>query len=142
MSSARRWLRHLTRPLPACHALPGQVDFDVELVWREQGYDGVRMLQARAPVQPPVVQHPVSGEPTWFCNVHSHSSLLRKQREGLYGAERFESGASQINKSDMYYGAPPRAPRACRVARCVPERSLTARLPLARASFPQATAPS
>lgn len=85
---------------PSC----AQVDFDVELVWREKGYDGVRMLQARAPVQPPVVEHPVSGEPTWFCNVHSHSSVLRKQREQLYGAERFESGASQINKSDMYYG--------------------------------------
>mmetsp|Transcript_20062 Transcript_20062/g.51712 ORF Transcript_20062/g.51712 Transcript_20062/m.51712 type:complete len:413 (+) Transcript_20062:40-1278(+) len=85
-------------------ALNAKVDFDVELVWGEGGYDGVRMLQARAPVQPPAVRHPESGEPTWFCNVHSHSSMLRKRREELYGAERFESGASQINKSDMYYG--------------------------------------
>ncbi|KAG8458148.1 hypothetical protein KFE25_011679 [Diacronema lutheri] len=108
------WIDTLPQPLQpplmgliralATAALNAKVDFDVELVWREQGYDGVRMLQARAPVQPPVVEHPVTGEPTWFCNVHSHSSALRKQREALYGAERFESGASQINKSDMYYG--------------------------------------
>jgi len=85
-------------------ALNAKVDFDVELQWGEGGYDGVRMLQARAPVQPPVVAHPETGEATWFCNVHSHSSFLRKEREKKYGAERFESGASQINKSDMYYG--------------------------------------
>ncbi|KAJ1629188.1 hypothetical protein T492DRAFT_594034 [Pavlovales sp. CCMP2436] len=87
-------------------ALNAKVDFDVELVWQDSGkYDGSgSMLQARAPVQPPVVEHPLTGEPTWFCNVHSHSSVLRRQREALYGAERFEGGASQINKSDMYYG--------------------------------------
>ena len=62
------------------------------------------MLQARAPVQPPAVRHPDSGEPTWFCNVHSHSSKLRRDREEVYGKERFESGASRINKSDMFYG--------------------------------------
>jgi len=48
--------------------------------------------------------HPVTGEASWFCNVHSHSSKLRKDRESVYGAERFEDGASQINKSDMYFG--------------------------------------
>jgi hypothetical protein len=109
------WIDSLPRPVqPAVMAvvkgvvtaaMNAKVDFDVELVWQDAGYDGVRMLQARAPVQPPVVEHPTTGEPTWFCNVHSHSSALRKQRESLYGAERFESGASQINKSDMYYGA-------------------------------------
>lgn len=85
-------------------AVNAKVDFDVELLWGEGGYDKKRMLQARAPSQPPIVRHPVTGEPTWFCNVHSHSSLLRKERESIYGAERFEDGASQINKSDMFYG--------------------------------------
>jgi len=85
-------------------AINAKVDFDVELLWGEGGYDNVQMLQARAPKQPPVVRHPVTGDPTWFCNVHSHSSKLRKDREATYGAERFEDGASQINKSDMFYG--------------------------------------
>eukprot|EP00526_Cylindrotheca_closterium_P009330 CAMPEP_0113625830 /NCGR_PEP_ID=MMETSP0017_2-20120614/13347_1 /TAXON_ID=2856 /ORGANISM="Cylindrotheca closterium" /LENGTH=431 /DNA_ID=CAMNT_0000535967 /DNA_START=85 /DNA_END=1380 /DNA_ORIENTATION=- /assembly_acc=CAM_ASM_000147 len=85
-------------------AINAKVDFDVEMLWGEGGYDNKRMLQARAPSQPPIVLHPVTGEPTWFCNVHSHSSKLRKERESLYGAERFEDGASQINKSDMFYG--------------------------------------
>ncbi|KAJ1457691.1 hypothetical protein M885DRAFT_514714 [Pelagophyceae sp. CCMP2097] len=88
-------------------AINMKVDFDVSLRWRDAGasaYDQVRALQARAPSQPPVVLHPKTGAPTWFCNVHSHSSLLRKKREELYGAERFEGGASQINKSDMYFG--------------------------------------
>lgn len=81
-----------------------KVDFSVDLRWGEGGYDNTRMLQARAPSQPPIVRHPVTGDPTWFCNVHSHSSKLRKDREAIYGAERFEDGASQINKSDMFFG--------------------------------------
>jgi len=85
-------------------AINAKVDFDVEMLWGQGGYDNTKMLQARAPSQPPIVVHPVSGEPTWFCNVHSHSSMLRKQRESVYGAERFEDGASQINKSDMFFG--------------------------------------
>ena len=91
-------------------AINAKVDFDVKMDWidgdGESAYDGgaARVLQARAPVQPPVVLHPVSGEPTWFCNVHSHSAVLRKQREAVYGAEQFTDGASQINKSDMYFG--------------------------------------
>ncbi len=88
----------------ASAAINAKVDFSVELLDLPSGYDGTRLLQARAPSQPPVVSHPVSGEPTWFCNVHSHSSKLRKSRESLYGAEKFEDGASRINKSDMYYG--------------------------------------
>lgn len=62
-------------------AINAKVDFDVEMLWGEAGYDNTKMLQARAPSQPPIVVHPVSGEPTWFCNVHSHSSKLRKDRE-------------------------------------------------------------
>lgn len=85
-------------------AINAKVDFSVEMRWGEGGYDNTKMLQARAPSQPPIVLHPVTGEPTWFCNVHSHSSKLRKDRESVYGAERFEDGASQINKSDMFFG--------------------------------------
>ncbi|GAX17461.1 hypothetical protein FisN_5Hh111 [Fistulifera solaris] len=85
-------------------AINAKVDFDVDLLWGEGGYDNTKMLQARAPSQPPIVIHPVTQDPTWFCNVHSHSSKLRKDREAIYGAERFEDGASQINKSDMFYG--------------------------------------
>merc|ERR1719356_511933 len=88
----------------ASAAINSKVDFSVDLQWGEGGYDSVRMLQARAPSQPPILSHPVTGEPHWFCNVHSHSSKLRKDREARYGAERFEDGASQINKSDMFYG--------------------------------------
>jgi len=86
-------------------AINAKVDFNVDLRWGEGGaYDDVTKLQARAPSQPPIVRHPVTGEPTWFCNVHSHSSKLRKKREEKFGAERFEDGASQINKSDMFFG--------------------------------------
>mmetsp|Transcript_17523 Transcript_17523/g.24716 ORF Transcript_17523/g.24716 Transcript_17523/m.24716 type:complete len:453 (+) Transcript_17523:164-1522(+) len=89
----------------ASAAINAKVDFSVDLQWGEGGmYDDAKMLQARAPSQPPIVLHPVTGDPTWFCNVHSHSSKLRKDREEIYGKERFEDGASQINKSDMYFG--------------------------------------
>lgn len=88
----------------ASAAINAKVDFSVDLRWGEAGYDRTRMLQARAPSQPAIVRHPVTNEPTWFCNVHSHSAVLRKNRESLYGAERFEDGASQINKSDMFFG--------------------------------------
>jgi Taurine catabolism dioxygenase TauD, TfdA family len=67
----------------ASTAINSKVDFDVELRWGEAGYDNTKMLQARAPPQPPIVLHPVTGDPTWFCNVHSHSSKLRKERESM-----------------------------------------------------------
>lgn len=108
------WLDNVPGPLQdpikgiikglASAAINSKVDFSVDLQWGEAGYDNTKMLQARAPKQPPIVLHPVTGDPTWFCNVHSHSSKLRKEREGKYGAERFEDGASQINKSDMFFG--------------------------------------
>jgi len=85
-------------------AINAKVDFNVEMMWGQSDYDDTKMLQARSARQPPIVKHPISGEPTWFCNVHSHSSVLRKDRESLYGAERFEDGASRINKSDMFFG--------------------------------------
>jgi len=108
------WIDNLPEPIqgPAMFGMKGlvsaainaKVDFDVDMLWGEGGYDDKKMLQARSPGQPPIVKHPVTGEPTWFCNVHSHSSVLRKNRESKFGAERFEDGASQINKSDMYFG--------------------------------------
>jgi hypothetical protein len=64
-------------------AINAKVDFSVEMLWGESDYDNSRMLQARAPSQKPIVVHPITGEPTWFCNVHSHSSKLRKDRESL-----------------------------------------------------------
>ena len=67
----------------ASAAINAKVDFSVDLQWGEGGYDNVKMLQARAPQQPPIVVHPVTGDPTWFCNVHSHSSKLRKDREKM-----------------------------------------------------------
>jgi hypothetical protein len=64
-------------------AINAKVDFSVDMQWGKSEYDNTKMLQARAPSQPPIVIHPVTGEPTWFCNVHSHSSVLRKDRESL-----------------------------------------------------------
>ena len=64
-------------------AINAQVDFSVDMQWGEGGYDNTKMLQARAPSQPPILIHPVTGEPHWFCNVHSHSSKLRKDREAM-----------------------------------------------------------
>jgi len=48
----------------ASAAINAKVDFSVDLRWGKGGYDGVRMLQARAPSQPPIVIYPVTGEPT------------------------------------------------------------------------------
>ena len=64
-------------------AINAKVDFSVDMQWGEGGYDNTKMLQARAPSQPPILIHPVTGEPHWFCNVHSHSSKLRKDREAM-----------------------------------------------------------
>ena len=49
----------------ASGAINAKVDFDVELLWGEGGSDNVKMLQPRAPRQPPVARHPVTGDPTW-----------------------------------------------------------------------------
>lgn len=58
-----------------------KVDFDVEMFWNR--VDGKRVIQAHAPPQRPVVMHPDTGLPTWFCNVHSHSMYLRDERDGV-----------------------------------------------------------
>ena len=87
------WMDNIPEPLQgplmagikglASSAINAKVDFSVDLQWGEGGYDNTKMLQARAPKQPPIVIHPVTGDPTWFCNVHSHSSKLRKDRENM-----------------------------------------------------------
>jgi len=81
-----------------------KVDFPLDTVWSTSDYDGQRVLQARAAAQPPVVRHPETGEPVWFCNVHGNSAVLRARRAEEFGEERFVSGASRINKSDMFFG--------------------------------------
>lgn len=65
----------------ASTAINAKVDFDVELLWGEGGYDKTRMLQARAPSQPPIVVHPVTGEASWFWYVHfyCHSTVQKIQ---------------------------------------------------------------
>ena len=39
----------------ATAAINSKVDFDVDLRWGEGGYDSIKMLQARAPAQKPIV---------------------------------------------------------------------------------------
>jgi hypothetical protein len=108
------WVDSLPKPLQsptmntmkalASAAINAKVDFSVELLEQRGGYDQTRLLQARAPSQVPILRHPVTNEPTWFCNVHSHSAKLRKNREDKYGAEKFTEGASEWNKSDFFFG--------------------------------------
>jgi len=76
-----------------------KVDFEVEMFWNR--VNGQRVIQAHAPPQPPVIEHPDSGLPTWFCNVHSHSAMLRDERDGVLPET---TGASKLNKSDVFYG--------------------------------------
>jgi hypothetical protein len=78
---------------------PSQVDFDVEMFWNR--VDGKRVIQAHAPPQPPALTHPDTGLPTWFCNVHSHSLVLRDERDGVLPET---TGASRLNKSDCLFG--------------------------------------
>jgi len=76
-----------------------KVDFEVEMFWNR--VNGERVIQAHAPPQPPVIEHPDTGLPTWFCNIHSHSALLRDERDGVLPET---TGASKLNKSDVFFG--------------------------------------
>lgn len=76
-----------------------KVDFDVDMFWNR--VDGKRVIQAHAPPQRPVIFHPDTGLPTWFCNVHSHSAMLRDERDGVLPET---TGASRLNKSDCFFG--------------------------------------
>lgn len=55
------------------------------------------------PAQPPVVRHPETNQPLWFCNMHSHSDVLRAQREARDGTLDLSetTGASRLNRTDM-----------------------------------------
>jgi len=77
-----------------------KIDMELELKWAEDDEDGLRLL-ALSPPQSPVNRHPITGEPSWFCNVHSHSRYLRDQRDGDLPET---SGASKLNRTDMFFG--------------------------------------
>lgn len=57
--------------------------------------------QAHAPPQPPVIEHPDTGLPTWFCNIHSHSALLRDERDGVLPETTGASRVSLIKATDQ-----------------------------------------
>ena len=81
-------------------AVAAKIDMELELKWDENEADGLRLL-AFSPPQSPVNRHPTTGIPAWFCNVHSHSRYLRDRRDGDLPET---SGASKLNRTDMYYG--------------------------------------
>jgi len=92
----------LMPPLKAlCEVAVGaKIDMELELKWAENEKDGLRLL-AFSPPQSPVNRHPFTKDAAWFCNVHSHSRYLRDQRDGDLPDT---SGASKLNRTDMYYG--------------------------------------
>jgi len=81
-------------------AVGAKIDMELELKWAEDDKDGLRLL-AFSPPQSPINRHPTTGEAAWFCNVHSHSRYLRDRRDGDLPET---SGASKLNRTDMYYG--------------------------------------
>jgi len=81
-------------------AVAAKIDMELELEWAENDEDGLR-LQAFSPKQSPINRHPITGEPAWFCNVHSHSRYLRDNRDGKLTES---SGASKLNVTDMFFG--------------------------------------
>ena len=81
-------------------AVGAKIDMELELRWDENDEDGLRLL-AFSPKQPPINRHPTTGEPAWFCNVHSHSRYLRDRRDGKLVES---SGASKLNVTNMFYG--------------------------------------
>ncbi len=84
----------------ASAAVAAKIDMELELQWAENDKDGLRLL-AFSPPQSPINRHPTTGEPAWFCNVHSHSRYLRDRRDGELGET---TGASKLNVTDMFYG--------------------------------------
>jgi hypothetical protein len=81
-------------------AVAAKIDMELELQWAENDKDGLRLL-AFSPPQSPINRHPTTGQPQWFCNVHSHSRYLRDRRDGDLPET---SGASKLNRTDMFYG--------------------------------------
>jgi len=81
-------------------AVAAKIDMELELQWAENEKDGLRLL-ALSPPQPAINRHPVTGEPSWFCNVHSHSRYLRDERDKDLPET---TGASKLNRTDMFFG--------------------------------------
>ena len=81
-------------------AVGQKIDMELELKWDENEKDGLRLV-AFSPKQAAINRHPVTGQPAWFCNVHSHSRKLRDERDGELGET---SGASKINITNCFYG--------------------------------------
>eukprot|EP00316_Scyphosphaera_apsteinii_P012121 CAMPEP_0119309460 /NCGR_PEP_ID=MMETSP1333-20130426/15780_1 /TAXON_ID=418940 /ORGANISM="Scyphosphaera apsteinii, Strain RCC1455" /LENGTH=419 /DNA_ID=CAMNT_0007313445 /DNA_START=15 /DNA_END=1274 /DNA_ORIENTATION=- len=84
----------------ASAGVSAKIDMELELRWDENDEDGLRLL-AFSPPQPPVNRHPITKEPVWFCNVHSHSRYLRDSRDGKLPET---SGSSKLNRTNMFYG--------------------------------------
>merc|ERR1719389_1119227 len=87
----------------ASAGVAAKIDMELELKWDENEEDGLRLL-AFSPPQSPVNRHPVTGEPAWFCNVHSHSRYLRDTRDGKVSEMAETAGASKLNVTNMFYG--------------------------------------
>jgi len=89
----------------ASQAAKKKVDFDIDLQWTKDN-EGKPCIHVIAPAQPPVVRHPDTGEPVWFCNVHSHSDHLRQQREERDGTLKLSetTGSSRLNRTDIRFG--------------------------------------
>jgi hypothetical protein len=85
-------------------ALKMKVDFETELRWERSDYDNSKILQVRAMPQTPIVRHHYTGEPCWWGSMHSHAEYLRSSREKVYGEAQETTGASRINKTDVFYG--------------------------------------
>jgi hypothetical protein len=81
-------------------AVGAKIDMELDLRWDENETDGLRLL-AFSPPQPAINRHPVTGEPAWFCNVHSHSRYLRDKRDGVLPES---TGASKLNRTNMFFG--------------------------------------
>mmetsp|Transcript_26937 Transcript_26937/g.84509 ORF Transcript_26937/g.84509 Transcript_26937/m.84509 type:complete len:431 (-) Transcript_26937:157-1449(-) len=84
-------------------ALKMKVDFDVDSLF-EKDDEGNTVFRVIAEPQPPVIRNPETGEPVWFCNIHSHSKYLRDQREMRDGKLGATTGASKFNKTDVRFG--------------------------------------
>lgn len=89
----------------ASKAAKQKVDFDIDLKW-DVDNEGKPCIHVVAPPQPPVVRHPETNEPVWFCNLHSHSDFLRVQREKRDGTLALSetTGSSRINRTDIRFG--------------------------------------
>lgn len=97
----------LEKPLLAAASVAAKqkVDFDIDLIWSKDN-EGETCIHVIAPPQPPIVRHPETNEPVWFCNVHSHSDVLRTQREKRDGTVELAktTGSSRLNRTDIRFG--------------------------------------